>query len=162
MTSQVWEEATASTSGGAACRQRISTAFVIQESGGSESTGFMSMTGVPSMASNGPTLSCRPVTSKTVTRCNPRGLGRSGDRVTNTPVSGNVLSPRGCSFNTLRSARWNHVIKIISWPAAIPCSPSATFAVTSSHASGAPSTPCLGAFWRILSGDRINPIGIRK
>ena len=33
--------------------------------------------------------------ASTVTRCSPSGLGRSGDRVANTPASGAFVSPRG-------------------------------------------------------------------
>src|SRR5258707_1162171 len=44
-------------------------------------TGFMSITGVPSIASMGPR--CRRVASmaSTLVRCRPMGLGRAGDRV---------------------------------------------------------------------------------
>ncbi len=57
------------------------------------STGLMSTTGVPSMASIGATRNRCSATSNTVTRCSPTGLGRSGDRVANTPVSGTSRFP---------------------------------------------------------------------
>src|SRR5712671_4069961 len=66
-----------------------------------ESTGLISTTGVPSIASNGPTLISRPEISSTRTRCNPSGFGRSGDRVAKTPHS-TFLFPRGCTFKTSR------------------------------------------------------------
>ena len=64
-------------------------------SGTVRSTGLMSTTGVPSMASSGPTFSLPGASSSAVTRWRPRGFGRSGDRVANTPVSGRLSSPRG-------------------------------------------------------------------
>src|SRR5438874_10362307 len=48
---------------------------------------------------------------------------------------------------------------MMSSPTARPCSPFATKGLTSSHASGAPSEPCLGASLRCLMLDRIKPIG---
>jgi len=45
------------------------------------STGLISTTGVPSIASIGPTFSLSPAMARTVTRCKPSGFGRSGDRV---------------------------------------------------------------------------------
>src|SRR4030095_892896 len=48
---------------------------------------------------------------------------------------------------------------MISSPTARPRSPSTAVALTSSHASGAPSDPCLGARLRSLSSDRISPTG---
>src|SRR2546428_6458673 len=48
---------------------------------------------------------------------------------------------------------------MISSPTTRPCSPSAAHACTSSHASGAPSDPCLGASLRSLSTDQITPAG---
>jgi hypothetical protein len=62
----------------------------------------MSTTGVPSIASSGPTFNSRPTISSTVTGCEPSGFGRSGDRVAKTPVSGALVSPRGCVFRTSR------------------------------------------------------------
>ncbi len=118
----------------------------------------MSTTGVPSIASSGPTFSSRSATSRTVTRCNPRGFGRSGERVAKTPASGTLSSPRGCVFKTSRRASCNQVMTMSSSPATIPSSPSRTDAVSSIHASGAPSLPWLGALLRSLSGDRTMPI----
>src|SRR6267154_1333169 len=66
-----------------------------------ESTGLISTTGVPSIASSGPTLISRPEISSTFTRCSPSGFGRSGDRVAKTPHS-TFLFPRGCTFKTSR------------------------------------------------------------
>jgi hypothetical protein len=122
----------------------------------------MSITGVPSIASNGPILSRFPAISRTVTRCNPIGLGRSGDRVANTPVKGWLLSERGCVFKMLRWLLCNHVSKIISSPAVMPCNPSATSGITSSHASGPPSEPCRGASARRFKTERIDPIELTR
>ena len=58
----------------------------------------MSATGVPSIASIGPTLIRFPTISRTVTRCNPNGFGLSGDRVEKTPASGELRSLRGMDF----------------------------------------------------------------
>ena len=51
-------------------------------------TAFMSITGVPSIASIGPIRIRLPSISRTVTRCKPSGFGLLGDRVKKTPVSG--------------------------------------------------------------------------
>src|SRR5690349_12806540 len=48
---------------------------------------------------------------------------------------------------------------MISSPAVSPPSPSTAHPSTSSHASGAPSVPCLGASLRSTSEDRITPTG---
>ena len=45
------------------------------------STGLMSITGVPSIASIGPIRNRDPSISRTTTGCRPRGFGRSGERV---------------------------------------------------------------------------------
>ena len=66
------------------------------------STGLISTTGVPSIASIGPTFNLSPEISRTVTRCKPSGFGRSGDRVAKTPDRGKVLSSRGCTFKMSR------------------------------------------------------------
>src|SRR5262245_21449031 len=50
----------------------------------------------------------------------------------------------------------------MSSPAAIPSTPSATPGLTSSQASGAPSRPCFGAALRVLSAERITPIGFTR
>ncbi len=59
-------------------------------------TGLISMMGVPSKASNGQTL-IQPGfwISNTSARCKPIGLGRSGERVANTPRRGSSGLPRG-------------------------------------------------------------------
>src|SRR5581483_6811295 len=51
-------------------------------------TGLMSRIGVSSSASRLFTRIRGPSISKTSTRCSPIGLGRSGERVLNTPCSG--------------------------------------------------------------------------
>src|SRR5258705_1174626 len=48
---------------------------IVYESLDCGSTGLISTTGVPSIASIGPTFNLFPATSKTVTRCKPSGLG---------------------------------------------------------------------------------------
>ena len=60
-----------------------------------EITGFTSTTGVPSTASRSLTRTRSPSTSSTRTGCIPIGLGRSGERVLNTPCSGFAGSLRG-------------------------------------------------------------------
>jgi hypothetical protein len=111
------------------------------QSGDARRTGFMSTTGVPSIASSGRTFNSRPTISSTVTGCNPSGFGRSGDRVAKTPVSGTLVSPRGCVFKTSRRDSCNQVMTISSSPASIRSSPSWTNGASSIHASGAPSLP---------------------
>ena len=59
------------------------------------STGLMSTTGVPSSASRGRTCTRVPSTASTSTWCRPIGLGRSADRVLNTPRCGLAASSRG-------------------------------------------------------------------
>ena len=58
------------------------------------STGLMSTTGVPSMASRGPTCRRFPSIARTVTVWRPNGFGLSGERVAKTPV-------RGCARRTV-------------------------------------------------------------
>src|SRR5215472_10669180 len=48
---------------------------------------------------------------------------------------------------------------MISSPTTRPLRPSTAHGYTSSQPSGAPSDPCLGASFRVLSADRITPIG---
>src|SRR5712675_1499242 len=103
-----------------------------------ESTGLISTTGVPSIASSGPTLISRPEISSTFTRCSPSGFGRSGERVAKTTHS-TFLFPRGCTFKTSRRPWCSHVSTTISVLTSIPSSPSATSGVISIHTSGAPS-----------------------
>ena len=122
-------------------------------------TGLMSTTGVPSIASSGPTASSRPSIPSTVTSCRPSGFGRSDERVAKTPVSGRDSSSRGCTWRTLRSASCSHVTRTSRSPARIPWSASATDGSRTIHASGAPSLPWRGASARSRSGERTTPIG---
>jgi len=69
------------------------------------STGLMSRTGVPSIASKLRTVSDPFATDSIVTACRPIGFGRSGDRVEKTPVSGRLKSPRGWTVSVVRSPR---------------------------------------------------------
>src|SRR5580765_434086 len=80
------------------------------------SSGLMSITGVPSIASIGPTRRRFPTIFRTVTGCNPMGFGLSGDLVAKTPVRALFGSDRGCTFNTSRCDWWNQVITINSSP----------------------------------------------
>src|SRR5262249_50027137 len=59
------------------------------------STGLMSTTGVPSMASIGPTRRRLPLISRIVTGLRPTGLGRSGERVAKPPGRGVLRAERG-------------------------------------------------------------------
>jgi Ricin-type beta-trefoil lectin domain-like len=80
-------------------------------------TGLRSTMGVPSIASRPSTSSQRlRVTLRTFARCKPIGLGRSGERVANTPESGFLASPRGCTFRTERRDSWSQVKIQMSWP----------------------------------------------
>ena len=122
----------------------------------------MSTTGVPSTASMGPMSSRFFASSLTATRWSPNGLGRCGDRVANTPFKERRLSERGCTLSTLRRARCNQVMTMISSPTAMPSSARATDAFTSSQASGAPSAPCFGALESLVTVDRMMPIGLSR
>ena len=64
-----------------------------------------------------------PSMPSTRTRCRPMGLGRLDALVLNTPASGRLRSPRGCTLKTLRSASCNQVNTMISSPTAIPSRP---------------------------------------
>ena len=119
----------------------------------------MSITGVPSMASIGPMRSRFPCIARTTTGCRPSGFGLSGDRVANTPVSRRRGSDRGCTCRTLRRARCSQVTMMSSSPTLSRCSPFRAHRRTSSHASGAPSEPCLGAPVLTLIVERITPTG---
>jgi hypothetical protein len=124
-------------------------------------TGFMSTTGVSSIASIRPTRSLPCPIFRTLTRCNPNGLGRSGDRVENTPVSGRDASPLGRTFSTFLRARCSQVMIMISSPTCIRCR--AFLYEGSTSIKGAPSRLCRGAASRPLKSERMNPIGlIRK
>jgi hypothetical protein len=114
-------------------------------------TGLISMTGVPSIASK-PCTSSHPSTStiKTLARCKPIGLGRSGERVANTPVRGFSTSPRGWTLRTERCASWSQVKIQMSCPDWIPWRQSINAGWISKRASGAPSDPCRGASARSL------------
>ena len=109
------------------------------------------------MASIGPIRSRRPLIERTVTGCRPSGFGRSGDRVANTPVSGFRGSDRGRTFKTSRRPWCSHVITMTLSPAARRCNASAAHGKMSSQASGAPSPPCRGAFFRAFSVERMRP-----
>ena len=80
----------------------VSTPELYYASADCRSTGFISTTGVPSMASIGPTFNLFTVISKTATRCRPSGFGLSADRVEKTPAIGLLFSLRGCTFNMSR------------------------------------------------------------
>src|SRR6266849_9028771 len=69
------------------------------------STGLMSTTGVPSMASIAPMRRRLPSIDRTVTGWRPNGFGLSGDRVAKTPVSRLRASDRGWTWRTSRWAR---------------------------------------------------------
>jgi hypothetical protein len=137
----------------------IGSAAAVHESIDSRSTGFMSATGVPSIASIGPILTRLPTISRTVTRCSPSGFGLSRDRVEKMPVSGELLSPRRSTFSLSRRASCNQVTIMISSPTTMPCNPSSKQGLISSQASGAPSGPCRGASPRHFKSERMNPIG---
>ena len=89
-----------------------------------QSTGLMSTTGVPSIASMGPIRSRFPSISFTTTGWRPRGFGRSGDRVVNTPASGLLGLDRGCTWKTSRRPWCSHVMTMSSSWTAIPSRPS--------------------------------------
>ena len=65
-------------------------------------------------------------------------------------------------MSTPRRAWCNQVTTMIRSPTAIPSSASAKRSRTSSQASGAPSTPCLGAFERFVSRERMVPIDVSR
>ena len=87
------------------------------------------------------------------------GLGRSGDRVLNTPVIGLRGSPRGMVSSTPRSARSSQVSTRISVPGRRSRIASATPASKTSQAGGAPSSGCMGAWANSVSGDSTQPTG---
>ncbi len=119
----------------------------------------MSTTGVPSIASIGPTRNRVLTILLMVTGCRPIGFGRSGDRVAKTPQRRFCGSDRGWTFIVSRRASCSHVITIISSPAFRPSRHSAKRGSTSSQTSGAPSSPCFGACARVLTFERITPMG---
>ena len=91
---------------GAACR-----------SAPGSSTGLMSMTGVWSSASSPLTRIRRPSMARIWARYRPIGLGRSGERVPNTPSGGLAgLSP-GTLLTSSRRERSSQVSKMTCWPA---------------------------------------------
>jgi hypothetical protein len=100
-----------------------------------------------------------PSTARTRTRCNPIGFGRSAERVAKTPASGRAGSSRGWTTRTSRRARCSHVRMTTSAPRSNPCTAAASSGRTITHASGAPSSPCLGAAATSVSGDSIHPTG---
>jgi hypothetical protein len=123
----------------------------------------MSTIGVPSRASSGRTLR-RPLLSNSniSTRCKPMGLGRSGERVANTPRRGTSGFPRGWTLRRSRLPLSSHVRTRISCPATRPSRASAKAGPISSRASGPPSWPCLGHSSRDVSEDRTTPMGSRR
>jgi len=123
-------------------------------------TGLMSTTGVPSIASIGPTYRRPGFIFKTFTRWSPSGLGRCGDRVENTPVTGRDRSFRGWTLITSLSARCSQVITMISSPTCIRCRAFLYQGSTSIRASGAPSKPCRGVSSRRFNSERMYPIGL--
>nr|BFE74203.1 hypothetical protein GCM10020092_075040 [Actinoplanes digitatis] len=123
-------------------------------------TGLTSRTGVPSSASRSATRRRRSPTSSTVTWCRPIGLGRSGERVLNTPVSGRDRSSRGCTRRTPRSARSSHVSSSSGSPGRMSLRASAYRGSKTSQAGGDPSSPCLGAVAGSFSGDSTRPTGL--
>src|SRR5512134_1290713 len=73
-------------------------------------TGFISITGVPSIASKGSTRKrLDSAIFNTWTRCRPIGFGRSGERVAKTPFNGFCGTSRGCTRSVSRSPWWSHV-----------------------------------------------------
>ena len=107
---------------------------------------FTSTTGVPSIASSGPTRRLVPSIDRIVTRCRPSGFGRCGERVAKTPVS-------GCDGVVARMRLEDAAIGAIEpgdragWRRrrARPARPGAKAGSMSSQASGAPSSPWRGA-----------------
>ena len=81
----------------------------VHRSGIGPSTGLTSRTGVPSTASRPSTRTRVPSVPTIRTVCRPIGLGRSGERVLNTPSTGAVSSLRGWVVSTSRRARSSHV-----------------------------------------------------
>lgn len=61
--------------------------------GGGSIAGLTSTTGVPSIASRASTSIRSPSRATMRARCRPMGLGRLGEQVLNTPVSGWLMSP---------------------------------------------------------------------
>src|SRR5918999_1520783 len=124
------------------------------------STGFTSTIGVPSTASRLRTRTLPPSIDAISTRCSPIGLGRWGERVLNTPCCALDTSPRGCTRRTSRLARSSQVRTMTSSPTRMPSRASSTAGSNASHASGAPSSPCLGADAGSVKGDSTLPIGV--
>jgi hypothetical protein len=100
----------------------------------------MSMTGVPSIVSIGPIRRRLPTFRFTVTGWMPIGLGRSGERVAKTPMSGRDGFFRGRTSSTSRRPWCSHDRTINRSPTAIPASALVNASLTSSQASGAPSS----------------------
>src|SRR5689334_19251150 len=94
--------------------------------------------------------------------CSPIGLGRSGERVANTPSCGRDTSLRGWTRRMSRRARWNQVSTKISSPGSIPSIAGSMAGSKTIRASGAPSSPCFGAEAGSVSGDSTVPIGMRS
>ena len=91
------------------------------------------MTGVPSSASSSLTRIRRPSTAKIWALCRPIGLGRSGDRVLDTPSGGLAGSSPGTVASSSRRARSSQVSKMTCSPARKSRVPSATSGTTASR-----------------------------
>jgi len=76
-----------------------------------------------------------------------------------TPTIGRSGSSRGTVRSTSRAARSSQVITITLSPTRKSRMPSAMRGSKTSHAGGAPSSPCLGAWACSTSGDSTHPIG---
>ena len=89
-------------------------------------------------------------------------LGRSGERVLNTPAGGRVISPRGWTRMTSRRARSSQVMSTIRSPGCSASNASRTEWSKTSHAGGAPSSGCRGASFRSMSDDSTRPMNVTK
>ena len=121
-------------------------------------TGLTSMIGVPCTASSARTRMRTPSTAVISTRCKPTGLGRSGERVLNTPARALETSPLGRTLKTSRCARSSQVRTRISVPGRRSARPSSISGSKTSQACGAPSSACRGAASRSVSEDSTLPM----
>jgi hypothetical protein len=99
-----------------------------------------------------------PSNARTRTRCSPSRLGRSGDRVVNTPCNWRFGSFRGRVRSTSRRARCSQVSTSRSSPTRRPFRPGHTCGSSTSCARGASSSPWRGASAGSRNGDRTKPI----
>ena len=88
----------------------------------------------------------------------PQRVGRSGDRVVNTPCSRRWGSFRGRVRSTSRRARCSQVSTSSSSPTRRPSKPGNTCGSSTNCARGAPSSPWRGASAGSRNGDRTKPI----